>query len=138
MLTREQAIAVVKRVRGETAEYRADLPTFTRDVRESAIVALALATDLDRFYSLPFYWQRSVSMTLLALRIGRAFPDPECRRGEIVQEFCKYFIEDLWHKYSRRTVGFVSQPPCTTNTNLRMEQVYDMIWSILIAWGYCE
>lgn len=136
-LTRADVNRVMSMLHESTADYRAEMPTYTRDLRDAAVVAWVLAWETEDYQTLNYFWQRCMSVVLLGCRMTRALNRPMCKdRGPTVNQFCTLFIEALWEKHTRRYVGLWSTGWRLTNTKLDFGLAYDTMWTILSEVGY--
>ena len=130
-MTREQTLGILKKCEEACADYINELPLYTTDLRDAAIVAWVLAWAVDNYATLPYFWQRCVSVVLQGCRFVRTNSAPCQDRGPEVHDFCVHFIEMLWEKKSRKEIGLWSMGYRVTNTKLYFSLAYDVMWTII-------
>ena len=127
MVDLDKAMAVL---REEYSEWCAELPSHTRNVRDAALFAWCLTYDTEDYGTLPYFWQRVVSVLLNGLILHRTFLRMGTltrSRSDEVDEFCVGYLEKLWELRGRKAV-FLASRGCWGYFGF--EQCYDCLWTV--------
>lgn len=104
------------------------LPTWSSDLRGSALYAWLIAYYCEDYDRLPIYWHKAVGTLLLGLRMLRVDAGLKSRSPEVTA-FSIAFLEYLWEMRTRSYIYWHSSH-CWAHSQFDGQLCYDMLWTV--------